>query len=257
MFTSNAEPSKIQVNAITEYDKPDNGIEFRTIVIGYNDAFLTILQELPEDIRKVTLVNNFDYDKDEIKRIANERDMEIEYYYDDISKESNLVKLVRTAEHIIILNDHEKDEDEADMDVIFYLLSFRDIRMRLRLDYNITAEMRSEKNQKLVLTDDHIDFVVSSRMTSLILVQLAENPELIEVFKELLSIKGNELHLKSASTYGCIGEYTCAELRYFALMNGWIMIGFMNKGGESVFNPSLNETISLGYDSSLIVIARR
>ena len=257
MLTSNSKPANIQDAIIKEKDNPEIIEAQRTVVIGYNDSFLVILQELPEDIHKVTLVNNFDYDKDEIKRISSERNMEIEYYYDDISTESNLVKLVRTAEHIIILNNHEKDEDEADMEVIFYLLTLRDIRMRLRLDYNVTAEMRSEKNQKLVLADDHIDFVVSSRMTSLILVQLAESPDLIEVFRELLSVKGNELHLKNAAACGCVGDYTGAELRSFALMKGWIMIGYMNKGGESFFNPALNETVSLNNNSSLIVIAQR
>lgn len=257
MLTSNAKPAQIQTSASnTTFEKEDEN-KLRTIVIGYNDTFLVILRELPEDIKRVTLVNNYDYDKDEIKRIAKERDMEIEYYYDDISKESNLVRLVRTAEHIIILNDHKKNEDEADMDVIFYLLNLRDIRLRLKLDYNITAEMRSEKNQKLVFADDHIDFLVSSRMTSLILVQLAESPDLIEVFRELLSNKGNELHLKSALALNCVGEYTGAELRSFALGYGYVMIGYMNKGGESFFNPALNEVVSLNEDSSLIVIANR
>lgn len=256
MLTSNGIPNSIPIKSKNIDNTNNKGDELRTVVIGYNETFLVILQELPENIHKVTLVNNFDYDKAEIKRIASERNMEIEYYYDDISKESNLVKLVRTAEHIILLNDHEKDEDEADMDVIFYLLNLRDIRMRLRLEYNITAEMRSEKNQKLVLADDHIDFLVSSRMTSLILVQLAESPNLIGVFRELLSNQGNEPYLKNAYDIGCVGQHTGAELRMFALRNGWIMIGYMNKGGESVFNPSLNEVITLNEDSNLIVIAR-
>lgn len=228
----------------------------KTVVIGYNETFLIILKELPENVNRVTLVNNFNADKEEIEIIAKERNMEIEYYYDDISQENNLIRLVRESNHIIILNDHEKDVDEADMEVIFYLLNLRDIRVRLHLDYNVTVEMRREQNQKLVFKDDHIDFLVSSRMTSLILVQLAESPELIEVFKELLSNEGDELYLKNAAEVGCVGDYTGAELRMHALKNNWIMLGYMNKRRESFFNPALNEVISLNEGCSLIVIAK-
>ena len=101
------------------------------------------------------------------------------------------------AKHIVVLNDHDKDPEEADMESIFLLLNLRDIRKRFNLDFNITVEMQQEHNQKLVSRGDHTDFLVVSNMSSLILAQLAESPELIDVFREILSNEGNELYLKN------------------------------------------------------------
>ncbi|MBR7187677.1 MAG: hypothetical protein IKD53_03890 [Clostridia bacterium] len=55
------------------------------------------------------------------------------------------------------------------------------------------------------MSDDRTDFVVTSSMSSLFLAQLAESPELIEVFQEILSNKGNELYLKSAEKLEMVG----------------------------------------------------
>lgn len=252
--------------SVGSYDEPEipqslgsnteiKELKSKTVIIGHNESLGLILQELPEDIYNVTLA---DYDSSktgELERIANKRKLKIDYYPDDISKNENLTKLVSDAAHIVLLNNHELDAEEADMKIIFYLLNLKDIRMQQRLDYNITAEMREEKNQKLVLDDDHIDFLVSSKMSSLILTQLAESPELIDVYRELLTNEGNEVYLKNAASYGLMGTYTVQELRCYACKRHWIMLGYMNSDGESIFNPSLNTQVTLKKNSNLIVIS--
>ena len=223
-------------------------------ILGGNESIGTILRELPDNISKVTLAGGAMNYKDETMRISDERgDFAVSFFNGDVSKKSDLAELARRSAHIVILSDHDKDDEDADMETIFFIMNLRDIRTRNNLSFNITAEMRREYNQRLVITDDDTDYIVASNMSSLLLAQLAESPELIGTFEELLSNEGNELYLKHASEYGCAGNETAAELRSAALDNGKIMIGY-RKDNQSYFNPPLSETIELGAKDSLIVI---
>ncbi len=140
------------------------------------------------------------------------------------------------------------------METIFLLLNLRDIRERYSLDFNITVEMQSERNQKLVGYGNNTDYLVSSSMSSLILAQVSESPELIDVFGELLSNQGNELYLKSVELMRMEGSYTVRDLRWIMLMRGYVMIGFLDKEKNSRYNLPLNEVVMLTGDDALIVI---
>ena len=49
--------------------------------------------------------------------------------------------------------------------------------------------------------DAAANFIVSDRLISLLLTQVAENPSLVEVFEDLLSPEGSELYCKPAARY--------------------------------------------------------
>ena len=224
-------------------------------IIGGNESLDIVLHELPENLSEVIIAGVQERYRQEILDIAAERgDLNISFYPRDISRFSGLVDLAKMAEHMVILSDYTKDDDAADMDTIFRLLNLRDIRNRFDASFNITAEMRREHNQSLVVSDDNTDFVVASNMSSLLLAQLAESPELISAFRELLSNKGSELFLKTAKQMNCAGEWTVAELRAITLKYGYIFLGFRISDGESRFNPPLDEKVTLAENDSLIVI---
>ena len=158
------------------------------------------------------------------------------------------------AEHIVILNDHDKDPEEADMEAIFLLMNLRDIRKRYDLDFNITVEMQKEHNQKLVAYGDHTDFLVSSSMSALILAQLAESPELINVFREILSNEGNEIYLKNVGQLQLKGEYSVRSLRAMLLEQGYILLGYLDADKTSRFNLPLDSMIAVDPNDNLIVL---
>lgn len=231
--------------------KPER--DTQTIIFGYNKTLKTVLRELPENVMKVTLVNYPGGDTEAINKICLEREISAEFVNGDTRSEYGLLELTRNAEHVIVLSRHDLDEKEADMAAIFLLLNLRDIRSRYHLRFNITAEMRREKNQNLVVGDDHTDFVVASNMAALFLAQLAESPELITAFREILSNEGNELYMKQASHLNCAGTHTTSELRQIALRQGYIYLGHL-ANDEYVFNPHLNNTFTIGNKDSVIVL---
>ena len=227
-----------------------------TVIIGHNNTLPIILQELPGNVSRVFLVGEeiLKSEEKEIEKVASKRNLQIQYLDDDPHSEDGLFKIAQMAKHIVILNDHDKESEEADMEVIFLLLNLRDIRKRYSLDFNITVEMQQEHNQKLVGRGDHTDFLVSSSMSSLILAQLAESPEIIEVFREILSNEGNELYLKSVDCMNLVGDYSIRELRMILLRHGYIFLGYIDSEKKNYFNLPLDEVLMLTKDDNLIVL---
>ena len=225
------------------------------VIIGFNETLPIILRELPENVRQVWLAGDPGPDeaREHIEAVARERGFLLRRCDRDPKTEAGLLEIAKLAEHVVVLNDHEKEEEDADMESIFLLLNLRDLRTRHALRFNITAEMRKERNQNLVAGGDRTDFVVASSMSSLCLAQLAESPELVDVFREFLSNEGNELYLKTAAQLGLTGTHPVRELRRRALAYRYALLGCI-RGGESVFNPPLDETVTLADGDSLIVL---
>lgn len=232
--------------------------ETEALILGCNETLPIILRELPENVTGVTLAGE-DFGPDDraaVAAAANGRGLAVRYHAERYDSDETLTALAARAAHIVILNDHEKEEEEADMGAMFLLLTLRDIRAKHGLQFNITAEMRREANQNLVLDEDHTDFVVASSMSSLFLAQLAESPELIGVFRELLSNEGTELYLKRIEGGGTV-RCTVRDLRCALLNRGYVFLGYVNEAFESFFNPPLNAVLELGPADRLIVLGEK
>ncbi len=227
-----------------------------TVIIGGKTNLPLVLQELPENVTHVYLVDQYlnEAEQERLDKIAADRELLLHFVDKDLNSEDALLELARLAEHIVILTDYEKEDEDADMEVIFLLLNFRELRTRYGLKFNITVEMQKEHNQKLVGGGDHTDFLVASCMASLILAQMGESPGLMDVFREILSNRGAELYLKNADVSGLTGTYGVRELRRLVLQQGYILLGYVNAEKESIFNLSLDETITLHPEEDIIVL---
>ena len=229
------------------------------LILGHNASLPVILRELPENVRRVLLAGKRGGEADQAKlaEVAARRGLRVEYSDAELAEEGALEALAKDAEHVVILNDHEKEEEEADMEAIYLLLNLRDIRARLGARFNITTEMRRERNQDLVEDNDRTDFVVASSMSSMILAQLSESPELLGAFREILSNEGNEIFLKKASQLGIRGRLTVRSLRKIAAEQGYVLLGTMDAERESCFNPPLDTEVDAGEETTLIVLGEK
>ena len=243
----------IRVRMVNAEDSAD------TVIIGHNETLPIILHELSENVTHVYLVGQETTRQEQeiLEEVASRRNLTLNYYQGNPHSEKVLLDLAKMAGHIVILNDHDRDVEEADMEAIFMLMNLRDIRKRFNLSFNITVEMQREHNQKLVGRGDHTDFLVSSSMSSLFLAQLAESPELIAVFKEILSNEGNELYLKNVGMLQLSGTYSISSLRHIMLKEGYILLGYLDSEKNSHFNLPLNERITLSDVDELIVLGEQ
>ncbi|MBQ5359875.1 MAG: hypothetical protein IIU47_02385 [Lachnospiraceae bacterium] len=225
------------------------------VILGRNETLPVILKELPENVSAVWLVcpGISEKEKNRLLTAGEARNLNLRFYEEDPESEDYLEKLARMAGHVVILGDHEKDPEQADMEAIFLLLNLRELRRDLGLDYNITVELQKEHNQKLAGSGESTDYLVTSSMSSLILAQLAESPALIDVFREILSNEGNELYLKQTGAMGLTGTFTGRDLRRIMLREGYIFLGHLDGKKGSRFNIPLDEEIRLDGKDHLIV----
>ncbi len=229
----------------------------KVAIVGYNGSFKLVYRELADTISEVVVAGIPDEKKDTILKLYDESiNRKITFFEDDIDEVENMSELAKKVDHVVLLSDHTLEDEDADIQSIFRIMRFRDIRTKLDLDFNITAEMRKKSNLNLIREEEHMDYVVASNMSSLFLAQLCENYELDDLFKEILANRGNELYLKKAKDFGCDGVYTTQQLRNLALSNKSVLLGYLRADSyESFFNPGLNEEIKLGAEDSLIVLS--
>ncbi len=245
---------------------PDEKTLEDILILGVNEEITTVLQELPSNTGKVRIAGaNDEYRPliEECVRLLQDgehRNMSVEMLSGTVPDHpETLAEIIRGAGHVVLLNDHEKDEDEADTENIMRLLNLKAIRREKALSFSITTELRRELSQRLADTGDNTDFVVASNMVSLFLSQLADSPDLESVFRELLSSDGNEIYLKSAEELCLAREITVQEARKAALRKGCVLLGIMhdeNGMKSSLFDPPLDRLLSLDDKDSLIVISK-
>ena len=233
----------------------------KVTIIGYNKELKTVIRDLPEDVSEILLAGLDEAQQAKIlSRFGGRRDLKITFFEESLEEEDSYLALAEQSDHIAILSDYSMEDDDADMEVIFHILNLRDIRSRFGLQFNITAELCLSSNEALISTSDGTDYIVSSSMSSLILAQLSESPELIKVFQEILSNEGNELFLRTAEELGCIGKQTIRSLRGILCRKRCILLGLL--GGtaaapESLFNPPLDQELDLKPEDQLIILCEQ
>ena len=90
------------------------------------------------------------------------------------------------------------ETQRADSRTIITLLHLRDIEERDGLDISIVSEMLDLRNRALAEVTHADDFIVSARLVSLLMAQVAENAELNAVFADLFDVAGSEIYLRPA-----------------------------------------------------------
>jgi voltage-gated potassium channel Kch len=166
--------------------------------------------------------------------------------------------------HIVVLADETVPPDRADDRSLVTLLHLRDIEDQLGDPYSIVTEMNDDANREVAEVTAADDFIVSSKMISLLMTQLAENRHLHDVFAELFDPSGSEIYLKPAPSYVHSDvETTFATIVESACRRGETAVGYYRKGHHDaassfgvVLNPPKGVPLVLGPDDSVIVISQ-
>ena len=229
--------------------------EEHTVVIGCNPAFETLLRELPEQPNRITAAHVPDDRRAALNAQATKRgDVSLSYFDGSTEQEEDLTRLLADAHHVVLLADETENPDEADILSLLRYIKISDIKRRGGLQVSITVELRSEKNLQLAEVVEEADLIVAPHIVSMFLAQLAERPQLVGVFKELLSNEGSEIHLKPAdgATEGLYADW--GELRAAMQQRGMILLGYA-AAGKTVLNPDPEAPLSGMEIDKLVVIS--
>ncbi len=120
----------------------------------------------------------------------------------------------------------------------------------------VVTELLDSADIELAMESGGDDYVVSDALSGYLMSQLAENPELNEVFDALFEGSDVVLRLAPAEAYG-VGSIRFAAVVAAAQANREVALGYLRTDGmEVVLNPPKSETVDLTEADRVVVISR-
>jgi ion channel POLLUX/CASTOR len=124
----------------------------------------------------------------------------------------------------------------------------------------IVTELLDARDVDLARATGADDFVVSDELSSLMLAQLAERPDLEDVFADLFDVEGSAIALQPAAWYVTSGEVPFRRVVAAARARGESAIGYRIERGPGgrpvvVLNPHKADPVTLGDGDQVVVIA--
>jgi hypothetical protein len=168
-------------------------------------------------------------------------------------------------DHVVVLCYSDALETQrADSKTIITLLHLRDMATRGGVDFSIVSEMIDLRNRALAEVTHADDFIVSARLVSLLLAQVAENADLNAVFTDLFDQDGSEIYLRPAGDYIEVGkEVAFATIVESARRRNEVAIGYRavplagspRPSHGVTLNPPKSTRLTLSARDAVIVLA--
>jgi voltage-gated potassium channel Kch len=257
----------------------------KTLILGWNRRAPVIVRQLdryaPLESRMMVLADVPGIEREiEAVRAALTR-YSLEFRRGDTTDRATLESLEpERYQHIVVLCDSDHlDVQKADAKTLVTLLHMRDLEVRSGQNrYAIVTEMLDFRNRELAEITRVDDFIVSEKLTSLLIAQITENGDLQAVFTDIFDSEGSEIYLKPAGHYVQLGR----PLSYWHVVDaarrrGEVAIGYhvsarssgrgsgyhvAMRGDDSdgatfgvSVNPPKNTVVSFAADDRVIVIA--
>jgi Trk K+ transport system NAD-binding subunit len=167
-------------------------------------------------------------------------------------------------EHVMVLADDGFSGYHADSRTLVTLLHLRDMKERGGDSYGIVSELNDDANRSLAQITRADDFVVSTKLISLLVTQIAKNQHLTEVFAELLDPTDADIFLEPADGYIVPGaEANFATVIEAARRRGETAIGYRQQVFAHVgplygvvLNPDKTEPLTLTEADRIVVIGK-
>ena len=242
----------------------------RILILGWNWRGPTIVRQLDQYVPAGSQVTVVSDDPATATTLDEHRtsmhNLEVTIRTGDITDRALLDALdVPSYQYVILLCYSDRlDIQQADAQTMITLLHLRDIASKGEETFSIVSEMMDSRNRALAEVTQADDFIVSDRLISLMLAQVAENKALNAVFADLFDPEGAEIYLRPATRYVAsempVNFYTVVEA---AKQRSEIAIGYRlaQKNNDKIssygvrINPNKAEKITFAAQDKIIVIA--
>jgi voltage-gated potassium channel Kch len=243
----------------------------RTLLLGWNARAPIIIRELDNYAAPgsaLVVVAEGDGIPESIEELrASLGRYTVEYRAADTTDRATLESInPESFEHIIVLCYTERlPVQKADAKTLVTLLHLRDIEMKGGVNrYSIVTEMLDVRNRELAEITQADDFIVSEKLTSLLMAQVTENKDLNAVFADVFDADGSEIYLKPAGDYVALGK----SMSYWHVVDsarkrGHVAIGYRlaaksndaAHGYGVTVNPVKDTSVTFAPEDRVIVIA--
>jgi hypothetical protein len=244
------------------------------LVVGWNVLAPRILRELdkwvaPGSLVRV-LVDEALVDPDDVK-LAKAENINLQVSTSVMSSPQRLAELIDAERYervVLLCYRTGLSSEEADARTLMTLLQLRQFRRtdpELAAHMTVLAEVLDIRDVELAKVSGADDFIVSDRLTALMLSQLAEVADREQVFSDLFEATGSEVCMRPVTDYAepepgvPYASYVAAAHRA-----GHLAIGYRTTRRDGhqtsygiVLNPAKPDPIDLQPDDRIIVVARR
>ena len=176
--------------------------------------------------------------------------------------------LAEKYDRVVVLCYRGLSAEEADARALMTLLQLRQFRRDhpdIGNHMSVLTEVLDIRDVQLARVAGAEDFIVSERITALMLAQLAEVPEREEVFADLFEATGSEICMRPVSDYAQprpgmpFGSYVEAAHRAGHLAIGYRRSGVRGKNLAAAIHldPPKSRPVDLSPDDRIIIIVSR
>jgi len=252
------------------YTEPEPMESEEILIVGWNNRARYIVRELDNYVPKgstVKIVSKFDNAEKTVKKLNKKvKNISISFEVQDTTDRETLEGMQLESYDYIILLCYQNyfPIQEADAQTLITLLHLRNFTEMHGSKYKIVSEMLDIRNRQLADITSADDFIVSDKLISLLMSQVAEEKDLMRVFEDLFDADGSEIYIKPAKEYVQVGQsmnfYTVLES---AARKNEVAIGYRNiakaKDADNqygvVLNPKKSETFTLEENDMVIVLS--
>mgnify|MGYP003666260698 FL=1 len=269
MIVSNRTNFNLEEGSIrtTEVDVPHAET---ILLIGWNNRAKTIIQELDNYVQpgsSIKVISKFDDAVAQIEKLKKTvSNLTLEFEMVDTTDRAVLeMQKCQTFDYIMLLCYQEYYPiQEADAQTLITLLHLRNISSSSPRKMNIVSEMLDMRNRQLADIPSADDFIVSDKLLSLLMTQVAENKYLMRVFEDLFDADGSEIYIKPVTDYINVDKpvnfYTILES---AARKNEVAIGYRKisdarnatQGYGVVVNPKKSDLITFSSKDKIIVLS--
>lgn len=238
----------------------------RILILGWNDLAPLIVEQLVNYLPPASSIMVVAQSLPDETQEMHFEQVTLAFAEGDTTDRDTLIALkVNEYQRIIVLSyDGDLSIQQADARTLVTLLHLRQMAELENRDYTIVSEMLDTQNRELAEVTHADDFIISDKLVSLILAQVAENEHLKAVFDDLFDPEGVEVYLKRAEQFVPLGQpvnfYTLLEA---GLKQGATVMGYRIKAesyaAEKLYgihlNPNKSDTVTFAAGDRLIVLA--
>jgi hypothetical protein len=253
----------IAAEAIAAPDRADPVVD-QTLMLGWNERAPTILALLDRYLpagSALAIATRVALPAD----VATAANLQITTTCCDPTRRPGLEALnLHQFQYVIVLAEDQIGVTHADSRTLVTLLHLRDLKDQHAGGYAIVSELLDDANRQLAQVTKADDFVVGSKLISLLLTQLSKNEHLQTVFAELFDAKGSDMYVEPAGNYLRTGvQANFATIIDAAGRRGETAIGYrlhtqahQPPGYGIVLNPSKTQPLTLHSADQVVVLAK-
>jgi len=260
-------PAEEFVSSLYRDQVPTTHPSMRVLLIGWSNMLEDILSELNAhstmgtEVVVLSLRHFDDSDASEAEKVsARYSNLSISFHTGDATQRSAYEDLnLAGFDSIAVLVEGESSAGDPDSETLRILLRLSELRSSFDVTANIVVELVDVANRSVIANLDVRDVVVNTEVISAQLAQIARQPMLGSIYRELLSAGGVEISLRAVTEYVETGAGVLFwDLVYAAQQRAETALGVYLQQGGVKLNPDRSECFeSLTEHDRLIVLAEQ